>query len=90
MQLRHFGFAFTQAICTIVVYISTLLFKTCFLLYFPLVPLSSRGTKTCNRAVYLKLHFPLRVHASKAFANTPVRDYGMPELCTVISSFSGS
>ena len=35
MRLRHFGFAFTQAICPIVVYISMVLF-TCFLPKFPM------------------------------------------------------
>ena len=48
MRLRHFGFAFTQAI---VVCISMVLFKTCFLLWFALVPLSSRGIENLQSRI---------------------------------------
>ena len=46
-----FGFAFTQAMCSIHVHISMVLFNTCFLLQFPLVSLSSRGIENLQSRI---------------------------------------
>ena len=53
MRLRHFGFAFIQAISSIVVYISMALLKTYFLLKFPVVPLSSRGIENLQLRIFM-------------------------------------
>ena len=56
MRLRHFGFGFTQAISSIDVYISIVLFKTCFLFKFRQVPLLSRGIENLqSRDVMIEL-----------------------------------
>ena len=62
MRLRHYGFAFNEAI---VVYIGMVLFKTCFLVQFLEVSLSSPGIENLQSRSGLQVSDILPVSSAK-------------------------
>ena len=91
MQLRHFCFAFTRGICTIVVCISMVLFKTCFL---PLVPLPWRVIENLQSCTVYSKYYATIFHlkAPSVIVNSKLHFFPNPQkslhLCIIRENFT--